>query len=308
MNDGGIPARSPAPSWVTSEASPWTRVGARTIEAPNAAAIDCIPRQTPSRGIPRSRATSTVATDTPADSGSPGPGEITIPRRSAAASARRVGRRGGELDRAAEGRSLVLRLLELPLRDARGDDSRSRMDVGSPLPEDGAPDRDRGVEVAVVAEIADGTTVQPAPLTLGGRDQLHRPDLRRAGQGPGRDDRPERAERIEARSEPALDVGDEMQDVAVALDLHVLADRDCPGSSDPPEVVPPEVDQHDVLRPLLRVALELLGEDLVLSLVRAPRPRPGDRVGRQSVALDLEEQLRARADDLEPGCPREEPV
>src|SRR5438046_3769665 len=67
MNDGGIPARSPAPSWVTSEASPWTSVGARTIEAPNAAAIDCIPRHTPRSGIARSRATSIVATDTPAE-------------------------------------------------------------------------------------------------------------------------------------------------------------------------------------------------------------------------------------------------
>jgi len=32
MNDGGIPSSRPAPSWVTSDASPWTRVGARTID------------------------------------------------------------------------------------------------------------------------------------------------------------------------------------------------------------------------------------------------------------------------------------
>ena len=86
MNDGGMPSSRPAPSCVTSDASPWTSVGARTIEAPNAAAIDCIPRHTPSSGISRSRAISTVATDTPAVEGSPGPGEITIPRRSAASS------------------------------------------------------------------------------------------------------------------------------------------------------------------------------------------------------------------------------
>jgi hypothetical protein len=86
MNDGGIPSSSPAPSCVTSDASPWTSVGARTIEAPYAAAIDCIPRHTPSSGIRRSAATRIASTETPASSGSPGPGEITMPRSSAASS------------------------------------------------------------------------------------------------------------------------------------------------------------------------------------------------------------------------------
>ena len=72
-----------------------------------------------------------------------------------------------------------------------------------------------------------------------------------------------------------------------------------PGRRDPPEVVAPEVDEHHVLGALLRVALELLGEQGVLAGVGAARPRAGDRVGRQPVALDLEEQLRRGADDLE---------
>ena len=67
-----------------------------------------------------------------------------------------------------------------------------------------------------------------------------------------------------------------------------------PGPRDPAEVVAAEVDEHHVLGALLRVALELLGEQRVLAGVGAARPRAGDRVGRQLVALDLEEQLRAR--------------
>ena len=90
MNAGGIPASRPAPSWVTSEASPWTSVGARTIVPPNATAIDCIPRHTPSTGISRAAAAWIASTDTPASSGSPGPGEMTIPRRSAAGSSARA--------------------------------------------------------------------------------------------------------------------------------------------------------------------------------------------------------------------------
>ena len=81
-----------------------------------------------------------------------------------------------------------------------------------------------------------------------------------------------------------------------------------PGRATRPEVVAPEVDEHHVLGALLRVALELLGEQRVLARVGAARPRAGDRVGRQPVALDLEEQLRRRADDLEGRRPDEEQV
>ena len=109
-------------------------------------------------------------------------------------------------------------------------------------------------------------------------------------------------------SEPPFDVAHEVEHVAVALDLHVLGDPDRPGPADPAEVVAAEVDEHHVLGLLLRVALELLGEELVLVRGRAARPRPGDRVGRQPVALDLEEQLGARPDDLERGRPDEEQV
>ena len=87
--------------------------------------------------------------------------------------------------------------------------------------------------------------------------------------------------------------------MAVALDLHVLAHGHRPRPRDPAQVVAPEVDEHHVLGALLRVALELLGEQRVLAGVGAARPGPGDRVGRQLVALDLEQQLGGGADDLE---------
>ena len=90
-----------------------------------------------------------------------------------------------------------------------------------------------------------------------------------------------------------------MEHVAVLLDFHVLADGDGARPRHPTEVVPAEIDEHDVLGPLLWVTLELLGEEPILALVGAAGPGAGDRVGRQLVALDLEEELRARADDLE---------
>ena len=120
----------------------------------------------------------------------------------------------------------------------------------------------------------------------------------RAGQRAGREDRAKRIERVELGSQAPFDVADQVEDVAVALDLHVLADGHRPGPGHPAQVVAAEVDQHDVLGPLLGVGLELLGEQGILAGVRAARPGPGDRVRGQAVALDLEEQLGRGADDL----------
>ncbi len=238
-----------------------------------------------------------------------GPRSRRLPRPpSRRPSARRLGQPGRHLDRAPEGGRLVLGLLELLLRDGAGDDPGAGVDVRLAVLEDRAPDGDRRVEVAVVAEVADGAAVQAAPLPFGRGDELHRPDLGRARQRAGREDRPQRVERVELRPEPRLDVRHEVEDVAVALDLHVLADGDRPGARHAPEVVAPEVDEHHVLGPLLRVALELLGQERVLAGVGATRPGAGDRVGRQAVALDLEEQLGRGADDLEGRRPDEEQV
>ena len=190
-------------------------------------------------------------------------------------------------------------LLEFELRDGAGHDPRARVDVGLALAQDGAPDGDRRVEVAVVPEVADRAAVQPPALALGSGDELHRAHLRGPGQRAGREDGAQRVERVELRPQPALDVRHEVEDVAVALHLHVLADRDRPGAGDPAQVVATEVDEHDVLGALLRIALELLGQEGVLAGVHAAGTGAGDRVGRELVALDLEQELRRRADDLE---------
>jgi len=54
-----------------------------------------------------------------------------------------------------------------------------------------------------------------------------------------------------------------------------------------------------VLGSLLRIALELLREELVLPGVGAAGAGPGDRVRREAIALDLEQELRRGTDDFE---------
>jgi hypothetical protein len=99
-----------------------------------------------------------------------------------------------------------------------------------------------------------------------------------------------------------------VQDVAVALDLHVFRDGHRARPAHAAEVVASEVDEHHVLGALLRVALELLGEQLILAGIRAARPGAGDRVRRQTIPLGLQKQLGRGADDLEAGGPDEEQV
>ena len=57
------------------------------------------------------------------------------------------------------------------------------------------------------------------------------------------------------------------------------------------DVVPAQVDEHDVLGALFLVALEFLGEPEVVLLAPAARSRPGDRVRLDAAALDPDEHL-----------------
>jgi hypothetical protein len=87
--------------------------------------------------------------------------------------------------------------------------------------------------------------------------------------------------------------------VAVVLDGHEALDRHRAVFAHPPQVVAPEVDEHDVLGALLLVGEQLGGQSRVLLEVRAARARAGDRPGRDPAARDGDERLRAGAGDLE---------
>ena len=202
----------------------------------------------------------------------------------------------------------MLGLLELALRDTPGDDPGAGVEMGDAVAQDGAPDGDRGVQVAIVAEVADGAAVEAAPLALQLPDQLHGAHLGGAGERAGGEDGAERVEGVEVGSQAALDVADQVQDVAVALDRAVARHRHRARPRNAPHVVAPQVDEHDVLGVLLGVARQLVGDRRVLGGVAAARPGAGDRVGRQAVALHLEEELGAGADDLEGAGPDEEEV
>ena len=72
-----------------------------------------------------------------------------------------------------------------------------------------------------------------------------------------------------------------------------------PISADAADVVAPEIEQHQVLGPLLRVGQQVGGELAVLRRRRAARPGAGDRADGHLAVAQPHQDLRARADDGE---------
>ena len=225
------------------------------------------------------------------------------------ATPRRVFRFGdGLLEGPPDRPGLVLGLLELELGHRLRDDAGADGAMDQVVLDHRGTDGDGGVQVAVVAEITHRPAVQATPLAFVFGDELHRPNLRRARKGPGREDAAERVQGVALGLEPRLDVAHQMEDVAVALDLHVLGHGHGSGSGDAAQIVAAQVDEHHVLGALLGIALRAVGELGVLGRGGAARPGPGDRVSRHAVALDANEQLGAGADDGELRHPDEEQV
>ena len=91
-------------------------------------------------------------------------------------------------------RRLGDRLLELVGRVGVGDGATARLDMSDAVLDDDRPDVDAGIEVAGVADVADGAAVAAALDRLELVDDLHRADLRSARQGAGGQHRAQRLE------------------------------------------------------------------------------------------------------------------
>src|SRR5262249_16721848 len=121
---------------------------------------------------------------------------------------------------------LVLALLVFALRHRIRDDAGAGLDVHDAVLHDGGAEHDAGVHGAVGGEVADGAAVDAAALGLQLLDDLHRPNLGRAGDGAGGKAGHQRAHGVVLRIDLAIDVGDDVHDVGVVLDDVALGDLD----------------------------------------------------------------------------------
>ncbi len=160
-------------------------------------------------------------------------------------------------------------------------------------------EHDAGVHRPVGGEIADAARIRPALLLFELVDDLHRANLRRAGDCAGRKARDERIERVPVGAELPHDVRHDVHHVAVVLEEELVGHLHRADRGDAAGVVPAKIEEHQVLGALLRVGEKLLAERLVLLRRLAARPGSGDRADRHFAFAHADQDFRARADDRE---------
>ena len=109
----------------------------------------------------------------------------------------------------------------------------------------------------------------------------------------------QRIDRVVLLVEPSGDVGDDVHDVAVALDEEARGHVDGADLGDAADVVAAEVEQHQVLGALLGVLQQRLRQRLVLGVGGAARRRAGDGADGHLAFAHAHQDLRARADEGE---------
>ncbi len=104
---------------------------------------------------------------------------------------------------------------------------------------------------------------------------------------------------VTGRMQAAADVADYVDDVGVVLVHHEFGDFHRAVRTHPAQVVPFEIDEHDVLSPLFRVEVEFVGQLIVLGSPPAARAGPGDgpRLG-PAVTAECHETFGRRRDEF----------
>ena len=159
---------------------------------------------------------------------------------------------------------LVLGLDPFVLRHRVGDDAGACLHIQTAVLDHRRADGDGQVHVAVESEVTDCAGVDAALGRFQFVDDLHRPHFRRAADGAGRERRLQHRHRIQARLELAVDVGDDVHHVRIALDGHVLGHLHAADLRHPADVVAPKIHQHHVLGALLRIGQQFAAPARVL--------------------------------------------
>ena len=89
-----------------------------------------------------------------------------------------------------------------------------------------------------------------------------------------------------------------MHHMGELLHVHQLCDLHSAWLAHPAEVVPSQVDQHDMLGALFLAALQFSLVGVVLTRCRTAGPRASDRMGRRFVTVDSHHCLDSGAHDL----------
>ena len=134
---------------------------------------------------------------------------------------------------------------------------------------------DQNAEHGLAAEVDEphGSGEEPTPLPLEFRDQLHAPQLGGARDGTSWEEGSHHVHGGLPYADPCPDVGDQMMDGRVGLQLGERPHANAARLGDAPQVIALKVDNHRELREVL-LAVE---EPVALGPVCLRRAAPGDR-------------------------------
>ncbi|MNC85698.1 hypothetical protein D3C83_13090 [compost metagenome] len=141
------------------------------------------------------------------------------------------------------------------------------------------------------AEITDRPGVDAALDRFQLVDDFHGAYFWRPGHGPRRKCRAQHVDRAQTRFYFCLDVRNDVHHVRIAFDHHLLGHVHGAGLRHAPDIVAPEIDQHDVLGAFLRVGQQLIGEGGVFRRRCAAPPGAGDGAHRDGVAFETHQDF-----------------
>ena len=101
------------------------------------------------------------------------------------------------------------------------------------------------------------------------------------------------------RLKPALDLGNDVHDMGIALDRHQLRGVHGAIFADAAQVIARQIDQHDVLGAFLRIGEELAFKHQIGGRVKAARPCAGDRAEQRLPPLQADVHLGRRANQAQ---------
>ena len=142
--------------------------------------------------------------------------------------------------------------------------------------DDSCSEHDTRIHLAIRSKIADATAIRPAFISLELVDDLHRSHFRCSRYSPGRKPGRERIEDIIFRIKVALDIRDDMHDMAVALEKEAVRYRNGTDFRDTADIIATKIKEHQMFCALFLVSQKLIRIGLVLSLGCAARTRSRD--------------------------------
>ena len=84
----------------------------------------------------------------------------------------------------------------------------------------------------------------------------------------------------------------QMHNMGIAFDLHQFAHRHCARLTDSPDIIPPQIYQHDVLGAFFFIIAQLFFQRRVFFGGFTPRPGTGERAGHNIAVLNPDQHLR----------------